>query len=58
MTTQELAKLVIQTLDCQRQYFKTRSSGDLEISKGFERKLRREAEACLDSQRKLFGETD
>lgn len=56
MTTGELAKLVIETLDAQRAYFRSRNAADLEVSKRLERILRKQAEDCLNAQRQLFGE--
>jgi hypothetical protein len=48
LTREELAKLVIETLDGQKRFFKTRADGDLVKSKDNEKRLRHEAERILE----------
>lgn len=59
MTRTELAALAVETLDAQRVYFRAKDpalkSVALEAAKSLERRLRREALACLDDQPLLFG---
>lgn len=61
MTTpaEKLARLVIETLDKQQEYFRTRSSDTLRESKAMERRLRAAAHEVLhpdQAQPTLFGE--
>lgn len=61
MTTpaEELARLVIDTLDKQREYFRTRDTNTLRESKAMERRLREKANQVLhpdQAQPTLFGE--
>lgn len=45
----ELAALTIETLDAQRRYFKHRDTGDLATCRALENRLRRLAEAVLNT---------
>lgn len=47
MTVEELARKVIEVLDAQRRYFKSKSAADLVASKLAERELRAACEAVL-----------
>ena len=56
MNERELAELVMQVLNAQKQYFKSRSQMDLVASKQLEARLRKEATAILeDRQRQTEG---
>lgn len=51
-----LAELVIEVLNAQKQYFKSRAQPDLIASKQLEARLRKEATAILeDRQRQMDG---
>lgn len=47
MTARELAELVIQVLDAQKKYFRTRKREDMIASMELEKKLREAANECL-----------
>lgn len=55
-----LAALVIQTLEAQQQYFRSRSFADLGTSKNLEQKLREMATLALaqSTQPRLFADED
>jgi hypothetical protein len=55
MTREELARLALEVLDQQKQYFRTRSTLDLQDSKTLEAKLRKAASEILDGP-SLFGD--
>jgi hypothetical protein len=57
MTTEELARRVLEVMDAQKKFFRSRSMGDLEASKALERALRRDCERLLEGPM-LFGEGD
>lgn len=48
-TPADLAKLVIEVLDAQKRYFKSRAQEDLIASKQLEKELRDKANAILES---------
>lgn len=50
MSRLELAKLVIEVLEAQRKYFKSRSRDDLIASKQLEAKIRLMARAILEEE--------
>ena len=49
-TAEDLAKLVIEVLDAQKRYFKSRTKDDLIASKVLEGELRRKANAVLEGK--------
>ncbi len=49
MNVKDLAKLVIEVLDAQKRYFKSRSQVDLIASKQLESELRKKANAALEA---------
>lgn len=55
MTADEIVKLVKETREAQKAYFKSRSQADLEKSKRLERLLDKEISLYLDPQPRLFG---
>lgn len=56
MTLVELAKLVVEMLDAQQKYFKSRTTEDLRASKYVEAKLRSAADRIVADSEGLFGE--
>jgi hypothetical protein len=58
MTTEELARRVLEVLDAQKKFFRSRSTADLEASKALERALRRDCEEILDPQPTFFRQDD
>ena len=58
MTARELAKAVIEVLDAQKKYFKSRTQNDLVASKQLEAALRKSATAILEQSEeeiKVYG---
>ncbi len=51
MNAKQLATLVLQVLDAQKQYFKTRDRADLIASKQLEAQLRKQAEYLVQNSR-------
>lgn len=50
----DLASLVAETREAQKEYFRTRSTGALDRSKSLEKKLDARVREILTPQRKLF----